>query len=107
MKKHWSPEQVIHREQLSLSVSGNTHPQIRVVYFNGGTAERAFRRHVRPRLPEPLRALPTLRLPSTSPAHAGRSFEAKRIAWSCLLEEAGNAQKNETPSKDSPKGSEV
>jgi TDG/mug DNA glycosylase family protein len=66
--------------RVTISLSGNTHPQIRVVYFNGSTAENAFRRHVHPRLPKPLRALPTLRLPSTSPAHAGRSFEAKRAA---------------------------
>jgi hypoxanthine-DNA glycosylase len=83
------------------------HPQIRIIYFNGSTAESAFRRHVRALLPERLRTLPGIRLPSTSPAHAGRSFEAKRAAWSCLLEDAGNAQKNETPPKDSPEGSEV
>ena len=54
-------------------------PQIRHVFFNGSAAEAAFRRHVRGRIALP--ALSFTRLPSTSPAHAARSFEAKLAAW--------------------------
>lgn len=59
------------------------HPQIRRVYFNGTAAEAAFRRYVQPGLP----ALPLAfsRLPSTSPAHAARSFTQKLAAWSAIL----------------------
>lgn len=54
------------------------HPGIRAVYFNGQMAEQAFRRHV---LPDAGSSLPTLRLPSTSPANASYSFERKLAAW--------------------------
>ena len=65
------------------------HAHVQVVYFNGATAERLYRRHVLPRLDQPMRALPGVRLPSTSPAHAARSFAAKLAAWSVLLDAAG------------------
>ncbi len=61
------------------------HPHIRAVFFNGTTAERLFRRHVWPHLPEKVRTLHFARLPSTSPAHATRSFEEKLAAWRVLL----------------------
>ena len=57
------------------------HPQIRVVGFNGGTARILYRRHVLPVLPEKLRDLPALQLPSTSPAHAGRTLPQKLKLW--------------------------
>ena len=57
------------------------HPAIRVVYFNGAMAERSFLRYVLPELPRRLAALPRTRLPSTSPANAGWSFERKLAAW--------------------------
>ncbi|MDP5240570.1 DNA-deoxyinosine glycosylase [Uliginosibacterium sp. 31-16] len=60
------------------------HPQIRRVCFNGGTAESLFRRHVRP----PLASGPVdfLRLPSTSPAHAGMRPAEKLAAWKAALD---------------------
>lgn len=59
------------------------HPGITQVFFNGGTAETVFQRWVLRRL-DPA-ALPALvRLPSTSPAHAGRSFAQKLAAWRAL-----------------------
>ncbi len=67
-------------------------PQIRHVFFNGGAAEAAFRRHVRlpagltESLPGGQRRLRLVRLPSTSPAHAARSFEAKLAAWQVVRE---------------------
>ncbi|WP_412556296.1 DNA-deoxyinosine glycosylase [Thauera chlorobenzoica] len=57
-------------------------PQLSAVFFNGAAAEAAFRRHVqRAAATPPLRLA---RLPSTSPAHAARGFEAKLEAWQTL-----------------------
>jgi len=55
------------------------HPGIRRIAFNGAAAEAAFRRHV---APPP--GISCQRLPSTSPAHAARGYEAKLAAWSAL-----------------------
>jgi TDG/mug DNA glycosylase family protein len=59
------------------------HPRIVLVCFNGTMAERCYRTHVLPSLSEPL--IPSLRLPSTSPAHASRTFEQKLAAWSAAI----------------------
>lgn len=53
-------------------------PLLTHVFFNGTAAEAAFRRHVRP--PNE-RVFHMQRLPSTSPAHAARTFAQKRDAW--------------------------
>lgn len=57
------------------------HPFIRMIFFNGAKAESIYRKEVLPTLSEPARSLTLVRLPSTSPAHAGMSFEEKREAW--------------------------
>jgi hypoxanthine-DNA glycosylase len=57
------------------------HTHIGVVFFNGQKAETAFRRHVFHTLDPLRRELQFVRLPSTSPAHAGRSFNEKLQAW--------------------------
>lgn len=57
-------------------------PHIRHVFFNGAAAEAAFRRHVRGQIALP--ALHFTRLPSTSPAHAARNFDAKLAAWQAV-----------------------
>lgn len=59
------------------------HRSIRQVFFNGAAAEANFRRHVLAGLPGWV--LPTRRLPSTSPAHAALSYEAKLAAWSAVV----------------------
>ncbi|MFO1409797.1 MAG: DNA-deoxyinosine glycosylase [Steroidobacteraceae bacterium] len=66
------------------------HPRIACVAFNGGTAEALFRRHVLPRLAAAgtARPLRLLRLPSTSPAHAGLTLARKRAAWHRALRAA-------------------
>ncbi|MDE2439648.1 MAG: DNA-deoxyinosine glycosylase [Betaproteobacteria bacterium] len=61
------------------------HSGIDRVYFNGGAAEAHFRRHVLPGLDG--RSIRMLRLPSTSPAHAARSYAEKLAAWSVIVAE--------------------
>lgn len=55
------------------------HPEIEAVFFNGQAAQSLFRQHV-------LRGLGSFTvtscaLPSTSPAHAGMSLDAKTARW--------------------------
>lgn len=64
------------------------HRGIARVFFNGGMAEAAFRRHALPRLGG--LSLQMIRLPSTSPAHAARSFADKLAAWSAIVAPQGN-----------------
>ena len=59
------------------------HRSIARVYFNGGTAEANFRRHVLPGLSGA--HLQLTRLPSTSPAHAARRYGEKLVAWSVIV----------------------
>lgn len=58
-------------------------PGIHHVFCNGTAAATLYRRHVHARLPVPL---PWTRLPSTSPAHAGRSYGDKLGAWRVLAD---------------------
>ena len=65
------------------------HPGIRRVCFNGARADALFFKHVRPglrRLPEPR----YIRLPSTSPANASVSPEAKMLAWRAVHPDAAS-----------------
>ncbi len=57
------------------------HPRIHTVFFNGHKAETAFRRRALPHVLELGRQIRYARLPSTSPAHAGRTFDQKLAAW--------------------------
>ena len=58
-----------------------THPAISHVFFNGRTAESVFKRRVVPGLAHN----PVLTaLPSTSPAHAGMTYEQKLQQWSMI-----------------------
>ncbi len=56
-------------------------PAIAKIVFNGSTAEQTYIRHVLPTLDLKHAAIPAVRLPSTSPAHAGLDFEGKLNAW--------------------------
>jgi len=58
------------------------HPHIRQVFFNGATAEQAFRRYVLPDIDA--EDLVLQRLPSTSPAHAGMSYQQKLQRWQSI-----------------------
>lgn len=55
------------------------HPHITRVFFNGAKAEQSFNKFVleKQKLPQ----LVFLRLPSTSPAHAGMHYADKLQAW--------------------------
>jgi len=59
------------------------HRSIERVFFNGAAAETSFRRLVLPGLN--CQSLRLARLPSTSPAHAARSFAEKLAAWSAIV----------------------
>ena len=60
------------------------YPNITHVFFNGGKAETAFHRHVLPMLSDDWHTFH--RLPSTSPAHAAMTLEAKVKAWLVVRE---------------------
>lgn len=57
-------------------------PALTHVFFNGTAAEAAYRRHIDPAGID--RTLRFSRLPSTSPAHAARSFADKLCAWQAV-----------------------
>lgn len=61
------------------------HPRIDRIFFNGGFAESAYKKHVLPSLMQAQREIPARRLPSTSPANAGLGFEQKLSAWRLIL----------------------
>ncbi len=65
------------------------HPCIGHVAFNGAKAAELYRRLVQPSLAGAPGRLPQIVLPSTSPAHAGRSFASKLEAWCAALACAG------------------
>jgi hypoxanthine-DNA glycosylase len=61
------------------------HSGIELICFNGGGAERLFGRLVLPRLAATQAGIPRVRLPSTSPAHAGMRAEEKLRLWRVAL----------------------
>lgn len=56
------------------------YPGIRVIFLNGRLAEKLYRKHSTPEI-----GLPTITLPSTSPAHAAMSFPCKLKVWSACF----------------------
>jgi hypoxanthine-DNA glycosylase len=63
-------------------------PLIREIYFNGAKAESIYLKQVVPSLSALHRAIPRRRLPSTSPANARLTMEAKMAAWSVIANDA-------------------
>jgi TDG/mug DNA glycosylase family protein len=61
------------------------HPRVELVLCNGGTAFRLYTTRVVPALPPELGQLRALRLPSTSPAHAGLRLPQKLALWRAAL----------------------
>jgi len=61
-----------------------SYPNIQTIFFNGAKAEACFKKYVmRDNLFD---TLTLIRLPSTSPAHAGLSYGQKRDQWMRKLE---------------------
>lgn len=63
----------------------HTHLKIKRVFFNGTKAETCFKRPVLEK--HDFSALSFTRLPSTSPAHAAKSFEHKLAEWRLILDD--------------------
>ncbi|HOU22148.1 MAG: DNA-deoxyinosine glycosylase [Kiritimatiellae bacterium] len=61
------------------------HPGLKRIAFNGSSAADLFRRHVAPRCNRLLNGVELVRLPSTSPAHASRTYARKLAAWRTAL----------------------
>ena len=61
------------------------YPEISAIFFNGATSEKYFRKLALPLLPQPP-DFELVRMPSTSPAHAGMSFDRKLAAWRRVLD---------------------
>lgn len=59
------------------------HPGIHTVFCNGTTSARLFARYFGGAV-----ALPTMALPSTSPAHATMPYAEKRTRWSVVIAHA-------------------
>lgn len=66
------------------------HRSIRAVFFNGGTAERLFKKHILISQMMKNQNLFYQRLPSTSPAFASMKFEQKLELWRTALVLANN-----------------
>lgn len=58
------------------------HPNIKHIYFNGQKAAAYFKKYIKLENDYQLTTLP-----STSPAHAGKSFEVKLKEWSIIQQE--------------------
>jgi TDG/mug DNA glycosylase family protein len=59
------------------------HPDTTQIFFNGAKAEQCFEKYVLPTLKST--SLQYQRLPSTSPANAGISYEQKLLAWKSVV----------------------
>ena len=70
-----------------LPVFLRAHRDVGTICFNGAAAERLFRAHISARLTGE-RHIAFMRLPSTSPANAAMSFEAKLAAWAVVRDVA-------------------
>lgn len=66
------------------------HRSIRAVFFNGGTAERLYKKHILSSQMIKNQNLFYHRLPSTSPAYASMKFEEKLEQWRTALVIAKN-----------------
>jgi double-stranded uracil-DNA glycosylase len=62
------------------------HPHVRRVFFNGKKSEELFRRRVLPRIAPDFPDIEYAVLPSTSPAHAGMSFDKKLACWRVIVD---------------------
>ena len=94
-QRHGSMDHAIERESVQVNdfrAFFARHRRITRVFFNGHAAETLFRRHVWQSLDQRELSLVFTRLPSTSPAHAGRSFAEKLAAWRVIAEEMSDVR---------------
>ena len=61
------------------------HSALRNVFFNGGMAEKVYKKYVLPGLGTDFAYLHYHRLPSTSPAYASMTLAEKANAWRMIL----------------------
>ena len=71
------------------------HLLVRTVFFNGAKAEQAWKKYVVPMSPALPDGFRCIRLPSTSPAHAGMSLHRKAEAWKFVRHEAVDSEKED------------
>ena len=60
-----------------------------MIYFNGAKAEQIYHKYVLPVLSERFASIPSVRLPSTSPANASIPRIEKHHAWSVVAHHLG------------------
>ncbi|MGZ8165681.1 MAG: DNA-deoxyinosine glycosylase [Methylobacter sp.] len=65
----------------------NEYQLIKRVYFNGGMAEKIYKKHILPTLNKCFSYLQYQRLPSTSPAFALFRLEQKIAAWEVIKQD--------------------
>jgi hypoxanthine-DNA glycosylase len=63
----------------------HAHNDVKMICFNGSGAERLFSRLALPLLTAPKAKILRVRLPSTSPAHAGMPYHEKLRQWRSAL----------------------
>ena len=61
------------------------YPGIRAIVLNGKLAEKLYRKYSAPAI-----RLPAVPLPSTSPAHASKSFQEKLKSWRAVKKWSGS-----------------
>jgi hypoxanthine-DNA glycosylase len=61
------------------------HPELQTIIFNGAPAEVLFHRHVAKKCGHLLKRVELIRLPSTSPACASRTFARKLTEWKAAI----------------------
>jgi G:T/U-mismatch repair DNA glycosylase len=67
-----------------------SHTAIRAVFFNGGAAERLYKRNVLSKDMKHNDKLHYHRLPSSSPAYASMPYQEKARQWRIILDYLGN-----------------
>lgn len=65
----------------------DSHGSVGLICFNGRTAADLYHRRILPELTAELAVIPSVVLPSTSPAYAAMPFERKLAAWAEALKD--------------------
>lgn len=73
----------------------SSHPELRLVCFNGQAAARLFRQLVADVHQASLNPVRFVTMPSTSPAHAAMSFAEKLKEWSAIVSDSRAQEERE------------